>query len=137
MGAIAAVLQKKGEDATKAALAMLKTMKGVNIEAYGIGSGATIEIKRALDQFQNRKTESSISIGYAFSRILERDRPQPLRLQDATMVFDGRIFPAEAIDKTLSGIMSKKKAVQLIDDAKSFGITPVAAIETPNPGRNI
>jgi len=95
MGAIAAILQKKGEDATKAVLAMLKTMKGTNIEAYGIGSGATIEIKRALDQFQNRKSESLITIGYAFSRILERDSPQPLLLHGGTMVFEGRIFPAD------------------------------------------
>jgi len=97
MSAITAVLQKKGEDATKTTLEMLKTMKGTNIEAYGIGSGATIEIKKALDQSQNFKTESSINVGYAFSRILDRDRPQPLHLQDATMVFDGRIFPADEL----------------------------------------
>jgi len=97
MGAIAAVLQKKGEDATTAALAMLKTMKGLRVEAYGIGSGAKTDIKSALDQFQNRKTGSFINVGYTFSRILERDRPQPLDLQGATIVFDGRIFPANEL----------------------------------------
>ena len=97
MGALVAVLQKKGKDATETALNMLKTVKNLNVEAYGIGGGNTIEIKRGLDQFQNRKTESSIAIGYAFSRILKRDRPQPLKLEDATLVFDGRIFPADEL----------------------------------------
>jgi asparagine synthase (glutamine-hydrolysing) len=119
MGAITAVLQKKGEHAAKAALAMLKTMKGMNIEAYGIGSAATIEIKRALDQFQNRKTESSITIGYAFSRILERDRPQPLRLQDATMVFDGRIFPIDEL-KCDAEIFAVKLPKNRAESAKTF-----------------
>ena len=97
MGAMVAVLQKKGEDATETALTMLRTVKTLNMEAYGIGGGNTTEIKRTLDQFQNRKTESSITIGYAFSRILKRDRPQPLKLEDATLVFDGRIFPADEL----------------------------------------
>ncbi|MGB8780485.1 MAG: asparagine synthetase B [Candidatus Bathyarchaeia archaeon] len=119
MGAITAVLQKKGQDATKTALEMLKTMKGTNIEAYGIGSGATIEVKRALDQFQNQKTESSITIGYAFSRILERDRTQPLRLQDAIIVFDGRIFPADEL-KCDAEIFALKLSRNREENAKTF-----------------
>ncbi|HYB67970.1 MAG TPA: asparagine synthetase B [Candidatus Acidoferrales bacterium] len=119
MGALTAVLQKKGEDAEKAALAMLKTMKGMNIEAYGIGSAATIEIKRALDQFQNSKTESSITIGYAFSRILERDKPQPLRLQEATMIFDGRIFPTDELNCD-SEVFALKLPKNREESAKTF-----------------
>jgi asparagine synthase (glutamine-hydrolysing) len=119
MGAITAVLQKKGEDATKAALIMLKTMKGMSIEAYGIGSGAKIEIKRILDQFQNQKTESLITIGYAFSRILERDRPQPLSLQGATMVFDGRIFPANEL-KCDAEVFALKLSGNREESAKTF-----------------
>ncbi|MGD0495128.1 MAG: asparagine synthetase B [Candidatus Bathyarchaeia archaeon] len=97
MGAIIAVLHKKGEDATETALTMLKTMKTPNLEAYGIGSGEKTETGKTLDQFQNRKMESSIAIGYAFSRILKRDRPQPLKLEGATLVFDGRIFPSNEL----------------------------------------
>lgn len=97
MGTIVAVLHKKGEDATETALTMLKTMKTPNLEAYGLGSGGTTETAKTLDQFQNRKMESSTVIGYAFSRILKRDRPQPLKLKGATLVFDGRIFPANEL----------------------------------------
>jgi asparagine synthase (glutamine-hydrolysing) len=97
MGVMVAVLQKKGEDAAETALAMLTTVKTLSLEAYGIGGGRTIEIKRTLDQFQSRKIESSIATGYAFSRILKRDGPQPLNLKGATVVFDGRIFPADEL----------------------------------------
>jgi asparagine synthase (glutamine-hydrolysing) len=97
MGVMVAVLQKKGEDAAETALAMLTTVKALSMEAYGIGAGSTIEIKRALDQFQTWKIGSSIATGYAFSRILKRDRPQPLNPKGATVVFDGRIFPADEL----------------------------------------
>jgi asparagine synthase (glutamine-hydrolysing) len=97
MGAIIAVLHKKGEDATETALTMLKTMKTPNVEAYGLGSGGATETAKTLDQLQNRKTESPIAIGYALSRIFKRDRPQPLKLESATLVFDGRIFPANEL----------------------------------------
>jgi asparagine synthase (glutamine-hydrolysing) len=97
MGAIIAVLHKKGGDATETALTMLKTMKTPNMEAYGLGSESTIETGKAPDQFQNRKMESPILIGYVFSRIFKRDKPQPLKLKDATLVFDGRIFPANEL----------------------------------------
>jgi asparagine synthase (glutamine-hydrolysing) len=97
MGVMVAVLQKKGEDAAETALTMLTTVKTLNVEAYGIGGGSTTEIKRALDQFHNRKIESSVAVGYAFFKILKRDRPQPLNLKGVTVVFDGRIFPADEL----------------------------------------
>jgi asparagine synthase (glutamine-hydrolysing) len=95
MSTIAAVLHKKGQDATETELAMLKTMKTQNIEAYGIGSPSTIKTKKTIDQFGSQEMDSPIIIGCTFSRIFRRDRPQPLSLEDATLVFDGRIFPAD------------------------------------------
>jgi asparagine synthase (glutamine-hydrolysing) len=93
MGALVAVVCKKGGDAAATASAMLEALKVRSVEAYGIASPSVVEIEKSIERFQNQ-ISSSIIIGYAFSRILNRDRPQPLRLEDAVVVFDGRVFPS-------------------------------------------
>lgn len=94
MSGIVAVLHKKDEDVTETALTMLKTLKAKNGDAYGIASPRTARIGKFLEQLQNQRVSSSILIGCAFSKIMKRDNPQPLELPDATLVFDGRTFPA-------------------------------------------
>jgi asparagine synthase (glutamine-hydrolysing) len=93
MGAIVAVKHKKDEDATEAALRMLNALTAEGIEAFGIASSSTIEIKRSFQQLQNRKVGGSTVVGYAFSKILKQDKPQPLKSNDAAVAFDGRVFP--------------------------------------------
>jgi asparagine synthase (glutamine-hydrolysing) len=94
MGTLVAVLDKRGANATETAIAMLGRLKPAGSESYGIASPTVLNIERSLDALQNRETDSPVLIGCAFSKILVHDRVQPLKLKDATMVFDGRIYPA-------------------------------------------
>jgi asparagine synthase (glutamine-hydrolysing) len=116
MGALVAVVHKKGGDAAATALVMLETLKIRNVEAYGIASPNAIKIEKSIERFQNQ-ISSPIVIGYAFSRILNRDKPQPWKLEDAAVVFDGRVFPAnqrscdaEAFAQKVSG--NRERSVQ-------------------------
>jgi asparagine synthase (glutamine-hydrolysing) len=95
MGAIVGVVRKKNEDATEPALNMLQALLLKNVENFGIASSDTINIERSLQTLGKRRLTSPTVIGYAFSGITERDRPQPLRAIDATAVFDGRIYPTD------------------------------------------
>jgi asparagine synthase (glutamine-hydrolysing) len=74
---------------------MLKALKPTGAESYGIASSTVVCIERTLGALHSQVSASAM-IGYAFSKILLRDKPQPLRLKNATLVFDGRIYPADA-----------------------------------------
>ena len=95
MGAIVGVRHKKNEDATETAGGMLQALLLKNVENFGIASSDTISIERSLQTLGKRRLASPTVIGYAFSGITARDRPQPLRTIDATVVFDGRIYPTD------------------------------------------
>lgn len=95
MGVIVAVRQKHNEDATETALTMLKTALMNNVESYGIASSRSIQTKENLQQLNTMRLGSRTIIGYAFTRILEEDRSQPLRTMDATLAFEGRSYSTD------------------------------------------
>ena len=95
MGVLVAVLDKTGENAVRTALTMLEAMNSNNLEAYGVASPKTIRIEKSLSTLQKTRVKSSTAVGYAFSQILPKDKPQPLKLDDAAIVFDGRLYPVE------------------------------------------
>ena len=92
MGAIIAVINKKGENAARTAVVMLKSLAQKNVEKFGVASSNNLVIKSSIDKLENETINSSIIIGYAFSKILPQDKPQPLKLKTATMVFEGRLY---------------------------------------------
>jgi asparagine synthase (glutamine-hydrolysing) len=94
MGAIIAVLNKKGGNATDAAVAMLEILKHKGAEAFGIASPNDVKIEKSIEALQEKTIESPIIIGYVFSKILDSDEPQPVMLKDATLAFDGRLYPS-------------------------------------------
>ena len=96
MGTLVAVLSKKDENVTRVAVAMIEALESKGSEAYGIASPTTINTEQSLEILHKTNIESSTAVGYAFSRVLPKDRPQPLKLKDAAMVFDGRLYPVDA-----------------------------------------
>jgi asparagine synthase (glutamine-hydrolysing) len=91
-----AVLNKRGENVARAATAMIEALESHSSQAYGVASPTTIKIEESLGTLRELSIESPIVLGHSFSKILPREEPQPLKLKDATMVFDGRIYPAVA-----------------------------------------
>ncbi|MEM2972002.1 MAG: asparagine synthetase B [Candidatus Bathyarchaeia archaeon] len=95
MGAIVAVVNKKGGNAAETAVAMLEMLRRKGVEAFGIASPNNVRIEKSLEALKNCEVKSPIVIGYAFSKIFVSDKPQPVMLEDATLVFYGRIYSAE------------------------------------------
>jgi len=143
MGAIIAVLNKKGENAAETALTMLKMLKPKNIEAYGIASPSTIKIGKTVDALQSQDISSYVAIGYIFSKISNMDKPQPVELENAALVFEGRIYPpnkeisdAEAIAKRLQQ-NREKIANTLIKDIQGDFAFVIAELEMLIAGRGV
>ena len=92
MGALIAVINKKDKDATETAVTMLKTLKRKNIETYGIASPKLVKIEKSAELLENQKLNSPVIIGHIFSKILASDKPQPIELENSTLIFEGRIY---------------------------------------------
>jgi asparagine synthase (glutamine-hydrolysing) len=94
MGTVTAVLDKEGVDATEAAVTMLDALSPAKTDNFGLASPSSVIIESTIDALRNLHLNSNIIVGYRFSRIFQSDRPQPTRLKDAAMVFDGRTYPS-------------------------------------------
>lgn len=108
MSAIIAVINKKGQNVTETVATMLKALDIKSAENFGIASSSVIKIEKSIDDLRTQEVNSHIAIGHIFSKTISLDKPQPTRLENAALVFDGRIYPpplkisaAEAIAKTL------------------------------------
>lgn len=116
MGALVAVLDKKGNDATETALTMLSALALANTHASGIASPSNVKIERTIDALRKSNLNSPAIIGHRFSRILASDRPQPVLLEGAAMVFEGRTYPSERAacpEPTITELRpNSKKAVE-------------------------
>jgi asparagine synthase (glutamine-hydrolysing) len=80
-----------------------------------MASPSTFTMKRDIERLQSQNVNSPIAIGCALSRILLQDEPQFTRLENATLVFDGRTYsPTRRISATEA---IAKKPQQDIDSA--------------------
>ncbi|MFB0514374.1 MAG: asparagine synthetase B [Candidatus Bathyarchaeia archaeon] len=94
MGAMAAVVDKRGGNAVPTIVAMLRRLMHRGTDAHGVATQASVEIARSLEDLEDTNLNSNIAIGYNLSRITSRDVSQPVLGNDYSLVFDGRIFPS-------------------------------------------
>ena len=92
MGAIVAVVNKNGGNVAETAVAMLKVLKHKGVEAFGVASPTIVKIEKSIESLQNPEITSSVAVGHVFSKILTSDKPQPIKMEDATLVFERRIY---------------------------------------------
>jgi asparagine synthase (glutamine-hydrolysing) len=106
MGEIIAIVNKRGENATETAVDMLNMLKHKGIEAFGIASPTTVKIEKSIEALRNQDVDSPVVVGHIFSKIFTHDKPQPIKVDDATLVFDGRIYPTTKVSD--AAIVAKK-----------------------------
>jgi asparagine synthase (glutamine-hydrolysing) len=92
MSSIIAVASKKEENAARVAVAMLRALKSESRRAYGMASPTVIKIEDSVEKLGKQRIESPTVVAHAFSQITPEDKPQPVRLKDSVLVFDGRIY---------------------------------------------
>ena len=122
MGAIVAVIDKKGKNASEAAVAMLRILEHKGIEAFGIASSRNIEIDKSTEALQRQNIRSSVIVGHAFSRIVKGDKPQPIKLENATLVFEGRIYPTSKISdaELVAQKLGQEETIKPLFEAEGF-----------------
>ena len=112
MGAITAIVSKKNENVAKKAVTMLKMVEHKGAETFGLASPTTVMIGNSIGDLQDKEPSSPVLIGHVFSRIFVSDMPQPIKLDNGTFVFEGKIcslnmefssveFPAEKLSQNL------------------------------------
>jgi len=92
MGGIIAVVSKKNENVAKIAVTMLKMVEHKGAETFGLASPPTVTIRKSIDDLKDKDPRSPILIGHVFLKILTSDKPQPIKLDNGTFVFEGRIY---------------------------------------------
>jgi asparagine synthase (glutamine-hydrolysing) len=97
MGALIAVVDKKGGDATATAVTMLGALSSAGTGTFGMASASCVKSGRAIDALRKPSLNSSIVIGRKFPGIPHSGEPQPIMLKNAAIVFEGRIYPPKEI----------------------------------------
>lgn len=138
MGSVIAVVSKKGENATETAVIMLKTLEHERDETFGMASPSIVRIEKSVEALENRQVDSPVIIGHAFSRILNSDKPQPKKLEDATLVVEGRFYrpTAKTFDRRIQ-LRPETLAETLIHATEGDFTFVVAKAERIIAGRDV
>ncbi|MFQ6081062.1 MAG: asparagine synthetase B family protein [Candidatus Bathyarchaeia archaeon] len=93
MGAIAAAVSKKNENVVPKVVAMLRELTHRGTDAHGVATPDLVAVAKSIKELFDEGVESSTALGHNLSRILMRDRPQPVQGEGFSLVFEGRLFP--------------------------------------------
>jgi asparagine synthase (glutamine-hydrolysing) len=141
MGAIIAIVNKRGENATETAVAMLKMLKHKGVEAFGVASPTTVRIEKSIEALRSQDVDSPVVVGHVFSKIFTHDKPQPIKVDDATLVFNGRIYPTTKVSDTefvVKKLQNHKEAIKnLIEESEGCFAFAVAEPEKIIAGRDV
>ncbi len=97
MGAIAAAVNKKGENAVPTVLSMLKQLKHRGKDAHGVATPNSTRTANSIEQTTIKNMSSDVAIGHNLALILPEDRPQPVLGENFTLTFEGRLFPPSSM----------------------------------------
>jgi asparagine synthase (glutamine-hydrolysing) len=137
-----AVLNKRGDNAAPAVIGALESLRLENLAGFGVASPYDLAMEKDIESLRTRNIGSPTVIGYAFSKTPLQDKPQPTRLKNATLVFEGRIYSAtlktpvaEVIAEKLQ--QNRDKALKtLLDEAEGDFSFVIAEPETIIAGRD-
>ncbi|MBS7636302.1 asparagine synthetase B, partial [Candidatus Bathyarchaeota archaeon] len=92
MKAIAAVLDKKGENACQAVFSMLAVLGRRGADVFSMATQNQAQVAASLDKLQIEGLKSPTAIGHVFLKILAHEKPHLQQIGNATLIFDGRIY---------------------------------------------
>lgn len=108
MGALVAVVNKKGEGAVPLVVEMLKELTHRGRDCHGIATPEMVATNFTLAELELTNPVSNIALGHNLSHLMPRDHPQPIKGDGFTFVFEGRLFPAPNIP----GLSEAQKIVE-------------------------
>ncbi|MFQ5999870.1 MAG: asparagine synthase-related protein [Candidatus Bathyarchaeia archaeon] len=99
MGAIAAAVNKKGENAVPKVVAMLKELIHRGVDDHGVATPTSAITAKSIKEIDIQNISSSVALGHNLSHVLPRDQPQPVLGNDFALVFEGRLFPSTGLSE--------------------------------------
>jgi asparagine synthase (glutamine-hydrolysing) len=119
MGALVAVISKRGGNVAQEAIKMLKALRHRGSDLHGISTGKETIIARDISELSSLlNAESNVILGYNFSQNLLDDVPQPIEAEDFTMIFDGKIFSPIIDKREIKDLIGRDGNVE--DSIKNF-----------------
>ncbi len=106
MGTTLAVLDKRSEEAPKAALEVVQSSVSGEKEYLGLATPNLLSFEKRPASLLNKSWQSKVAISSIFSE-LSQDRTQILKFEDSALVFEGRIYSLKK-GTTLEEKLSKK-----------------------------
>ncbi len=97
MGAIAAVVNRKGKNTVPTVVAMLKVLAHRGIDAHGVATPNSAITAKSIEEIPLKEISSSVALGHNLSRVFSRDQPQPIQGDCFTLAFEGRLFPTSSL----------------------------------------
>jgi asparagine synthase (glutamine-hydrolysing) len=92
MKIIIAMLDKRGEDATGAVVKVLKALSSERSDGFRVATPTACRVGKDVDALQSQDLKSATGVGYTFPKTLPHGETQSLRLENAALVFTGRIY---------------------------------------------
>lgn len=102
-----AVLKKRGRDAPAAVIKALKSLNLQTPECFELATPLTVTKEKSINDLLKKNVSSATAIGFAFSKSLVNKKQFCMRLGDAILVFDGRIYPETAQASFIEKIAEK------------------------------
>lgn len=93
MGAIAAVVNKRGDNAVPSVVIMLRELTHRGVDANGVATPSSTTTAKSIEDMKIENLSSPVALGHNLSRIFSRDRPQPVLGDGFALVFEGHSFP--------------------------------------------
>lgn len=95
MGAIAAALNKHGEDAVSSVLLMLKQLTHRGADFFHVTTPTSRMKGKFLSQLETKKCASNTAVGQYPSPVFSREKPQPIIIEkNSTLIFEGHLYPS-------------------------------------------
>lgn len=110
MGAIVAAVDKLGKNVVPQVVSMLEELTHRGADAHGVATPTKVRIAKAIEEMSIESISSSVALGHNLSRIVSKDRPQPVLGKNFALVFEGRLFPPSGMSE----------ADQILDRLKTY-----------------
>ncbi|MEM2419934.1 MAG: asparagine synthetase B [Candidatus Bathyarchaeia archaeon] len=92
MKAVAAVLDKKGENAVQKVALMLEVLGCRGADSFCIATPKDVAVEPFMEKLPVQGFKSSTALGHVFLKVLDGDKPRLFLLERAATLFDGRIY---------------------------------------------
>jgi len=142
MGAMAAAVNRKGENTVPTVVAMLKALTHRGIDAHGVATPNLAITAKSIEEIPIKEIRSSVALGHNLSRVFSRDQPQPIQGDGFTLVFEGRLFPSPSLPEVCEvaeklGSNPQRNVVQLVEKFEGFYVFAIAISNEIIAGRDM